>query len=718
MRRDLTVTIILTILAAGATSYAETAKNLARSAKVKASSQMDQYTADKVVDGKFNNTSRWLSKKSNGPHLLEIDLGKTVDVGCVQMITGWQDHGQWTSAVRNFKFQFYQNGRWVDDRRATKTKNKSCDVEIYLVEPVKASKVRFVSTDAGPVRIAEIRVFEWGQKYPPIFEKEKIVFTKQPVFVNQSGYNLNWPKRFTAPLIEQQGTFTITEKDSDTVLYNGVVKKGVGDFSDFKPSKRGIEYIITVAGGDLKAGTSDPFQIEPHWMQQVSLEPALRFMQDARSVAGTHPSGYGGSPWRDGTYYSYEMPSLVLMYLSAQSVFDRLPIEMSYAQDKKKVLDPSFKLVKTTKDAKSLETARRYYTELDGPVGEKVPDIISVIHWGVGWYLMDPKTHDPSGDSLGDRIHPQTIEQFAYFLYGYPMYRQYFTEKFYRQAYNFTFDHWGKVGLFDVNKKIGTFKGRHCPGHSIMPNLMMYQVAKRDGRGDTRLYMQAAQKQTQWIIDELDWNDPTTTKGQRMSEHKLMTGLIFFLKLYPDEAPAGLQEKIDQWVDIMIARSDNMWDLRRYNDKDWSLPRFTPGSHGGAGWNDPGNVAGFPGVCFAVAMVTDDAVKKQRLMEIGAGHFDNLFGRNPLGAHSGYLGVQDYVGVERGWPKMFPKNRCARLELVRGTLNSSCTTEHYPFNPELVFRHVEGWTAFNAAFNVSLAAACHLDKLTVDTMVD
>jgi hypothetical protein len=26
-------------------------------------------------------------------------------------------------------------------------------------------------------------------------------------------------------------------------------------------------------------------------------------MIDCRSVLGKHPSAYGGSPWRDGTYY-------------------------------------------------------------------------------------------------------------------------------------------------------------------------------------------------------------------------------------------------------------------------------------------------------------------------------------------------------------------------------------------------------------------------------
>jgi hypothetical protein len=711
---QLKVLISILIFVASGVAFSEPARNIASSKSVNASSVRGGYTAEKAVDGLFSNESRWLSDDSNGPHVLEIDLGKKVDIGCIQVITGWVNYGKWISQVNNFKIQFHKDGQWEDDKIAQRFDNKSSGVEILFPEAIAADKIRFVSKDKGPVRVVEIRVFQWGQEYPEVFELAKKVFTEHPVFVNLSGYSLDWPKRFTAPLAQGKSSFVITKKDSEKVLYRGQVNKGLGDFSDFKPKQRGVEYVITVSGGDLETGTSDPFQIEPGWMQEVMLEPAVRFMQDARSVVGTHPSAFGGSPWRDGTYYSYEMPSLVLLYLAGKPAIDKLPIETDYQEEKNRIMDPGFKLVRDVHDKDILQSARRYYTELDGPVGKNVPDAIKSIHWGVGMYLVDPQTHDPSGDPLGNRIHAQTVAQFAYFLYGYPAYEQYFTDNFYNQVYDFAFEQWDKVGLFDVIKKIGTFKGRHCPGYSIMPNLMMYEVAKRHGRSDAERFLKAAQKQTQWVIDDLDWNDPITTKGQRMSEHMLMTGLVFFLTNYVDQAPAGLQNKVDQWADIMIARSDNMWDLRRYDENDWSLPRFSPGAHGGSGWNDPGNLAGFPALCFAVSTVTKDIAKKQRLIEVGVAHFDNLFGRNPFGVHSGNRGPIDFKGVERGWPKEYQKNVCARLELVRGTLSSSCNTEHYPFNPIPKYRHPEGWVAHNAAFNVGIAYAIDMNGPKVE----
>jgi len=529
------------------------------------------------------------------------------------------------------------------------------------------------------------------------------------VFVNQSGYNLNKPKRFTSPCVNTQADYTISRTGSDEIVYRGKIVNSIGDFTDFRPAKRGIEYTIKVSGGNLKFGKSDPFRIEPFWMERVCLGPALQFMIDCRSVTGTHPSAYGGCPWRDGTYYTYEVPSLVLMYLSNPDVFTRIPPEIDYHADKKKVLDPQFKLVRAKNDKDALGTVRRYYKQLDPPVGDKVPDIIQLIHWGIGWYLPDPETRNPSGDPAGEKIHSQTVEQFAFFLYGYPYYQHYFTHNFYRQALDFTLEQWGKAGLLDVITKVGTFKGRHCPGHSIMPNLMMYEVATRETLKNPQRFLRAAVNQAGWVVRELDPADPKVTKGQRMSEHKLITGLVMLLREYPQNAPQGLPEWLEKWADIMIARSDNMWDFRRYDDKDWSLPRYAPGSHGGAGWNEPGNIAAFPGLCYAVASVLKDQARISRLQEIAAAHFDDLFGRNPLGVHSANDGPKDYFGVERGWPKKFRSNTCARLELVRGTLNSSASSEHYPFNPNTDFRHPEGWSAFNAAFNVGLAYTCRAD---------
>ncbi len=710
MRRLLILVVMLVMVTQ---SRADEPVNYALHAVVTASSvYQEPYQPQKAIDNQVANDSRWLSEKSNGPHMITLDLGRKVEIGCLQLASGWKENDQWVDPVSNFRFEFWDGTQWRRIADASGQSNTQAGLQFIIKPAIQSDKIRLVINDDGIARVAEVRVLAPAASYESVMKsgpKPKPEYTTYFVFVNQSGYDLNGPKRFTAPLVEGEADFSVVEVKTNRAVYQGRVYKGLGDFSDFQPDNGEQEYCVVVSGGNLKTGQSDPFVIRPFMMEQASLEPALRFMVDCRSVIGTHPSAYGGSPWRDGTYYSYEVPSLILMYLANPAFFEHAPIEINYETDKAKFLADDFKLVRAPNDQDVMEATRRYFTELDPPVGDQVPDIMKLIHWGIGYYLMDPATRDPSSDPLPEQIHAQTVEQFAYFLYGYAYFKPYFSNAFYRQARDFAFEQWEKAGLFEVIETIGTYKGRHCPGHSIMPNLLMARVARREGREDAERFIQAAAAQTRWVIDQVDFNDPVTTKGQRMSEHKLMTGLILFLRDYPRQAPEGLRDKIKQWVDIMIARSDNMWDFRRYDDIEWTLPRFTAGSHGGAGWNEPGNVAAFPALCLATASVIDDPVKAHRLEEIAAGHWDDLFGRNPLGAHSAHRGPKDFWGVERGWPKKFPDNTCARLELVRGTISSTCATEHYPFDPTGDFRHPEGWTAFNAALNVGLAYTCQYD---------
>lgn len=684
-------------------------RNLAEKKIATADSVHQNYAPDKAVDGIVNNESRWISALEPGTRWLEIQLDETVTLAGAHLFSGWGE----SDPIENFVLQYQSSTGWIPIPGLAMQNNHSCQLKIQFTKPVKTDRVRLYCPNAPKgVRIKELMLWPPSEKGVPILgsglrgdSDMKKVFPRDIHYalVNQTGYNLNWAKRFTAPLSTDNTTFIITTSENKEILYKGKIKNGIGDFTNFRPTDAKQEYVVRISGGTLADGVSDPFWIAPNLMQNVCLDPALRFMVDARSLIGTHPSAYGGSPWRDGTYYSFEAPSNVLLYLAHPDYFQNASIEINYAKERANILRDDYPYVKAPKAEKSLETARRYYKEIDPPVGDNVPDLIQTIHWTIGFYLLDPSTHDPSGDPLGDRIHAQTVEQFAFFLYGYPYFKQYFTNRFYQQARNFAFDHWEKVGLLEVNKTIGSYKGRHAPGHSIMPNLMMAEVARRESKTTAaKRFQQAAVNQAKWMVASLDMSDPIVTKGQRMSEHKMVCGLATLLEHYPDLAPAGVKGLLKKYAEIAIERSANMYDFRRYDDKDWTLPRFTPGAHGGAGWNEPGNTAAFPGLAAMIAPLLDDSAQKARLATLTASHFDTLFGRNPLMAHTAFHN-ESFPGTERGWPKKFPDNVCARLELVRGTISSVAASEHYPFNPEGPFRHPEGWVAFNSAFNVGLA---------------
>jgi hypothetical protein len=138
----------------------------------------------------------------------------------------------------------------------------------------------------------------------------------------------------------------------------------------------------------------------------------------------------------------------------------------------------------------------------------------------------------------------------------------------------------------------------------------MHEVAKRERRPDADLYLQAAIRSAEWMIAKLDWNDPLTTKGQRMSEFITVSGLAQLLADYPDRAPAGLAKKLNDWAAIVIRRSENLWDFRKLGD---APDQWTPIGDRPQMWNEVGNVVGLPAAIFAVKPFITDKAASARL---------------------------------------------------------------------------------------------------------
>ena len=700
--------------------------NLATTATLKASSSLNAgYGAANVTDGKLTNESRWVSG-STGPHTLTLTWTAPQTIACLQLGTGWLNEGAWGSEFRHLSVRDGA-GREL----ASVANNDKTVVEVCFAKPVTTDTLQLVFADPGTVRLVEVRVFGSAPTYPALVLPGAMPRPRPvPIFLNQTGYDPDSPKRFTAPTLPDGTPFVV--KQGDKAIFQGTIHSSIGDFTNLKSSPAGRGRLVIEAAGLI----SDPFEIAPLVTLRAALDPALRFFVDNRSLIGTHPSAYGGSAWRDGTYYSYEVPSLVMLYLANPSFFEQAKREVEW-----KPLAPNFKQVKAAGDVGALEAAQAYFREIEPPKPD-APDIAKLIHWGVGWHLVKPESADPSGDPKGRRLHPQTVEQLAFFLYAWPQLSRWLPVSLYERTKTFVLTHWN----FGIQTEVGDYKGRECPGHSILPNFLLYNVTK-----DKR-FLDTAIAQAKWVCEKLDPADPKVTKGQRMSEHLLLTGLTMLFphaealrtsplapgyplgagtrpslgKGNPPPAPsfpnelASARERrdgeerlralirpwLEKWSAVVIARSENAYDFRKYDENNWTLPRFTPGSHGGAGWNEPGNIAGFPACALSVARLTGNKKRAERLRVIATAHFDALFGRNPLGAHAAFRGPKDFYGVERGWPKKFADDTCARLELVRGTLSSTAASEHYPNNPDGPFRHPEGWTAFNSAFNVGLAYAC------------
>jgi len=518
-------------------------------------------------------------------------------------------------------------------------------------------------------------------------ELEIYAYEHQLVMVNQSGYNTNAIKRFTAPKSKEGTIFWVVKAGQEQPLYQGTIQGQVGDFTAFNPSGTS-EYQIVVNGPVV--GKSHPFFIAPYVMERVSYRPALQFMIDDRCWYG-NAIAYSptqdcadcpslGVAWRDSHQFSFELQALINLYFSNPDAFtvERMPVEGQY---------------------KGLRQ--------DLPAN--TPEVVRLIYYAVDIYLR------------GKVNHTLLKEQLAYFLYAYPMLCDYIPKQVYLEARDYLFGIWGDsvnsrwrwhdiehdANLFQTYTIIGTGKGQFPPGHSIAPNLMMYEVAKREGRRDAEKYWNAAFKQAEWIIRHIDWKDPAVTKGQRMNEYVTLQNLGYFLKQYPDKCPKGLANKIVDWARTIVPRGHNLWDFRMYNDSKWVIPDIKPASDPAfnpqGSFNEPGNIAGFPVPALIAKDVVNDPNLRHQLEILAVGQIDNVFGRNPAGRHYSYDALTDFVGADVPWFQEL-EGGAGMLQTVRGVLDGSPKEDMYPYHPYGGDPgHTEGWVTFNTAWIEGIA---------------
>ncbi len=612
--------------------------NIARTAVV----TTDSGDGALAIDGE-NFSTVWSSVNTTDDHWLALDFGTPQPIQKVVLVRA--------STFSTFEIQTWNGTQWIN--AVTSRQSGSNNVVVVNLTPVvTTSRIRLYVSSGAQVRLREIQVF----RYDP-----------QPIYVNQSGYETSRSKRFTAPLAADGTAFSVTLASNTAPLFTGTIASGIGDFSSFNPISSD-SYVVRI--GD---SYSVPFGIGHHWVQRVSLQPAINFMVDVRcrngNASGISPSDRkcsSGVAWRDSHQFSFELNTLIAMYAANPSIYStaRMPVQATYS-------------------------GMRY------SLPANTPEIVRLIYWAVEVYLK------------GDVNHTLLKEQLAYFVYAYPgLLDAYIPVEVYIEARDYVFANWGDpnrdrwnwydithtADLFQTYTVIGTGKGSFPPGHSIIPNLMMYEVALREGRGDAASYFTAAYNNAVWIINNLIPSNVEVTKGQRMSEHLLIPSLVYFYKEYPASAPSGIAAYVDQWANVMIERSNNAWDFRRYSAAEWTIPSY----------NEPGNVAGFPASAISAASVVNNPATGARLRQIAVAHVDNVYGRNPFGRHFSANAERDFEGVELGWFSEY-SGGLGELNNSRGVLDGAPQTPQYPYNPSSAPGYTEGWVAFNTAWNLSLA---------------
>jgi hypothetical protein len=641
---------------------------------VTASSSLAGHPAANAADGDTTDASRWVSNASTQPHWLEFRLPSSQALSGLHLISGYQGN----NVLRDFAVQFWREGAWVTVPSADVSGNKSTALVLAFdaTVPVITERIRLLITGTADntARVAELRVWPASAGNVPPLPVTNDRIAPVSVFLNQSGFNSGAPKRFTAPAAADGTAFAIRPAAGGPAVFSGLVTDRVGDFTAFEPSDD-RDYVIAV--GD---SLSVPFRVGPWWLERVTYQRAVDFMVDSRHYVGNDRRKCVGSyGWRDDHHFGWELHTLVPQWLSNPSAYARMPRQIAYEAPS----DPKLwgKLLPPAADA---------------------PDIVKLIHWGADIIVTQNTTHELMKSQL------------AYFLYAWPVLQDYLPAQNYEVVRDFAFKTWAdpvadhkypydesaEHDLLALKTKIGNTKGAYPPGFSVQPNLLMNEVAKREGRADSSRYLDAAVRQAAWMVANLDWNDPLTTKGQRMSEFITVTGLAHLLSEYPASAPAGLAKKLNDWAAVVIRRAANLWDFRKLGD---APDQWTPMGEKPTMWNEPGNVVGLPAAILAAKPFITDPAVATRLDQIIWSHFDAMFGRNPTGRHFSYDASRELEGVEHGWYAQHIGG-IGRLEEARFVIDGSPKNQHFPFRPEVGnVGWTEGWVQHNTPFNLSLA---------------
>lgn len=673
---------------------------------VKASSSRKDYPPQKAIDGNLlDDRSRWISEPQKAGSWIELGFDGPRKLSGLHIYSGYGA----TAAIRDFTVQFWSGGTWRDIPSATVLGNEATALAVIFDSTVEVNtdrlRLNITASDGDVARVNEILVWPFDNGgVPPLAYKKKPGhaddFSEEQekiplLYVNQSGFNLGRPKRFTAPTLADGTAFIVRKAAGGKGLFEGVIKGNIGDFTAFDPEDHGQADYVVEAGGLCSVA----FRIGRNWLERVSYQGMVDFMVDSRHYVGTYKKPCGGSfSWRDDHHFGWELTTLVPQYFSNPSAYDRMPRQITYEKP----------------------TAPGLWGKLE-PYSEEAPDMVKMIHWGADVIVTQGCTHE------------MLKAQLAYFLYAWPWMEKYLPEQNYQLVRDYAFKVWAEPkadrkypydespehNLLALKTRVGHTKGTYPPGFSVIPNLLMHEVARREKRADADLYLEAAARQVEWLVNTLDWEDPQTTKGQRMSEFITLTSLGYAAAHYPKLRTPALIDKINAWAAVVVRRSDNLWDFRKYEDKELWTPKADKSDGWMVWWNEPGNVVGLPSALLAAKPFLKDPGVAARFDQLVFSLFDNCFGRNPTGRHFSYDAPREIEGVEFGWYRFCPGG-VGQLATARFVLDGSPKSPAYPYDPgKGAVGYTEGWIQFNVAYNISMAYLDHsLTRVKVERAGD
>ena len=144
-----------------------------------------------ITDGNKTDASMWTSVNTDEKKCLEIDLGKSYSLGAAVVYTG-SEYGVYTGPdrVKNFRLQYWEGTGWKDIEETIESNARYTQSFFLFKTPVTSSRIRFIATDKGSIKVREIKLFdeESVKNIPESYDISGIQRTGQVVRLFAKGF--------------------------------------------------------------------------------------------------------------------------------------------------------------------------------------------------------------------------------------------------------------------------------------------------------------------------------------------------------------------------------------------------------------------------------------------------------------------------------------------------------------------------------------------------
>lgn len=239
----------------------------------------------KVTDGDKSDQSAWISPATDQEKFLEIDLKKDCELGGAVVYTG-SSYGVYTGPdrVKNTRLQYWTGSEWADIKGTNEEGVRYTQLFYSFDKPVVTSKVRFVSSDKGSIKVREVKLFTAAsmKDIPTSYDVSGIQRTGEVVRLFAKGFKEERPLLKVERTVNDHDVDIISSFDSQAMVYYVWLVQRKRMSNDLTLDLAGLK--LPDAVSVIAEEVSDVMYGGVKWVKELPKDQMLSFELPERSV--------------------------------------------------------------------------------------------------------------------------------------------------------------------------------------------------------------------------------------------------------------------------------------------------------------------------------------------------------------------------------------------------------------------------------------------------